>query len=130
MYRSKPRFDVSEGYRSGLENEIAAQLNEAGVAFEYESERIPYRKTHHYIPDFRLPNGVFIEGKGRFTAADRAKLKAVRQQNPDIDIRLVFSRSSSRLSKTSKTTYGQWCEQHGFPYADKHIPTEWLQENA
>ena len=52
----------------------------------------------------------------------------VKEQHPDLDIRMVFTRSKSPISKTSKTTYGMWCEKHGFPYADKLPPLEWLLE--
>ena len=40
---------------------------------------------------------------------------AVKEQNPELDIRFVFQRNNT-LSKNSKTTYGAWCEKHGFPY--------------
>ena len=121
-------FKVDGGYRSGLEEEIAKQLEASHVDYEYEKERIAYHRTCFYVPDFKLPNGIFIEAKGRFTSDDRGKLLKVKKQHPDLDIRLVFSRSKAKLSKDSKTTYAQWCERWGFPYADKQIPEEWLSE--
>ncbi|API58493.1 hypothetical protein BSL82_03555 [Tardibacter chloracetimidivorans] len=45
-----------------------------------------------------------------------------------LDIRFVFSRSSSPIYKGSKTTLGAWCEKNGFLYADKTIPEEWIKE--
>jgi hypothetical protein len=45
-----------------------------------------------------------------------------------LDIRFVFNYSKSRISKKSSTTYAMWCEKHGFQYADKSIPAEWLKE--
>lgn len=116
-------------FRSGLEAELAGQLRGAGVEYEYEKLRVPYEDTkqHKYTPDFRLPSGVIIEAKGRFTSADRAKHLLIKQQHPSLDIRFVFSNSKQRLSKASKTTYAAWCERHGFLYADKTIPHEWLK---
>jgi hypothetical protein len=52
----------------------------------------------------------------------------VKEQYPDLDIRFVFSNSRTRISKQSDTTYGKWCEQKGFRYADRNIPTAWLEE--
>ena len=117
-----------EGYRSGLERTLAEQLEQAKVPYKYEGERIAYTDTrpHKYTPDFTLPNGIRIEGKGIFDADDRTKHLLIRQQHPSVDIRFVFSSSKRRLSKTSKTTYAAWCVKHGFLYADKCIPKEWL----
>jgi hypothetical protein len=126
--REIPKYVVANGHRSSLEDQIAAQLKDAGVPYEYEAEKLPYFIEHKYIPDFRLPNGIYIEGKGWFKPNDRTKLLAVRKANPGIDIRIVFDRSKSKLSKKSKTTYAEWCDKHGFPYADKVIPIEWLSE--
>jgi hypothetical protein len=118
-----------DGFRSGLEQGLAAQLEGAGVAAEYEKHKVPYTDTklHKYTPDFRLPSGVFIEAKGRFTAPDRAKHLLVKQQHPDLDIRFVFSNSKAKLSRTSKTTYADWCAKHGFQFSDKEIPKSWLK---
>lgn len=118
-----------QGYRSGLEDTIQGHLAAQGVPFEYEAFRIPYvDKPHTYTPDFLLDNGIVVETKGYFTSADRAKHLLVKQQHPDIEIRFVFQRSKTKLSKTSKTTYAMWCEKHGFQYADTHIPAAWVIE--
>jgi len=116
-------------FRSGLEAGVAAQLEAAGVAYEYEAVRIPYEDTrpHKYSPDFRLPSGVLIEAKGRFTAEDRARHLLIQRQHPDLELRFVFSNSKHRLSKTSKTTYRDWCDRHGFKWADKTIPKDWMK---
>jgi len=39
----------------------------------------------------------------------------------------VFSNSKAKINKGSKTSYGDWCNQHGFIYADKEIPEGWLK---
>lgn len=114
--------------RSGLEDKIAAQLQEAGVGYEYEKLKVPYSIPHTYNPDFVLSNGIIVEGKGLFTSEDRTKHLAVKKQHPHLDVRFVFSRSASPLYKGSKSTYATWCEKNGYPYADKLIPAAWLAE--
>ena len=120
------------GFRSGLEERIAEKLSNEGVDFKYEEVVIQYIKPaskHKYTPDFVLPNGIIIETKGRFLQADRMKHLLVKEQHPELDIRFIFSNSRARISKSSKTTYGSWCEKYGFKYADKTIPREWLEES-
>jgi len=87
-------------------------------------------ETRTYTPDFLLPNGIIIESKGRFVAADRKKHLLVKQQHPDLDIRFVFTNSKAKISKGSKTSYGDWCDKNGFLYADKLIPEGWLNETT
>jgi hypothetical protein len=71
----------------------------------------------------------FLEFKGYpFTAADRKKYILVREQNPKIDLRFVFSDVKRKIGKNSKTTCGDWAEKHGFKYAHKSIPDKWLEE--
>ncbi len=122
---------LKHGWRSGLEERIARELKAQKVAFSFESQIIHYtrpEKKCRYTPDFILPNGIIIETKGRFVTADRQKHLLVKAQHPELDIRFVFSNSRQRISKRSKTTYAMWCEKHGFQYADKHIPPNWLKE--
>lgn len=119
------------GFRSGLEERIAEQLDKAGVEYTYEKLKLDYVKPaskHVYTPDFVLSNGIIIETKGRFLLADRQKHILVKRHNPTLDIRFVFSNSNARISKASTTTYAQWCIKNGFKYADKTIPEEWMNE--
>ena len=62
-------------FRSGLESRTAAWLKLRKVKFKYEESRIPYSvaEVRHYTPDFQLPNGIYIETKGRFIPSDRKK---------------------------------------------------------
>lgn len=123
-------FGLKHGYRSGLEEKIAEQLKELGVVAEYETTKIKYRveKDCVYTPDWKLPNGIIVESKGRFVTSDRMKHLYIKKQHPDLDIRFVFSNSKVKINKGSKTSYADWCNKHGFLYADKLIPEEWLNE--
>ena len=118
-----------KGYRSGLEVGLAEALTHVGIDGEYEQHKIKYTKpatNHTYTPDFRSPNGIFIETKGRFVAEDRKKHILIKDQHPELDIRFVFQNSKNKIRKGSNTTYADWCEKHGFQYADKTIPETWL----
>ena len=117
------------GYRSGLEDRISKQLKALSVPVKYEEFKIKYQvnEVRTYTPDFELPNGIIIESKGRFVVADRKKHLLIQKQHPDLDIRFVFSNSRGKINKGSKTTYGMWCDKHGFLYADKLIPEEWIK---
>ena len=121
---------LAQGFRSGLEEKIAAQLRLAGINPCYESRKLPYRveETHNYTPDFPVTNSLIIETKGRFQTADRMKMLKIKAQYPDIEFRFVFTNSKARISKASQTTYARWCEKNGFKYADKLIPNEWIEE--
>lgn len=121
---------LTQGFRSGLEEKIAAQLKLAGINPCYESRKLPYRveETHNYTPDFPVTKSLIIETKGRFQTADRMKMLKIKAQYPDIEFRFVFTNSKARISKVSQTTYARWCEKNGFKYADKLIPTEWIEE--
>ena len=122
---------LKHGWRSGLEEALGKQLASLGIDFEFETLAVPFvqpSKPRKYTPDFLLPNGIVIESKGRFETADRQKHLMVQEQHPDLDIRFVFSNPNTRISKTSATTYGAWCEAKGFRYAKGTIPQAWLEE--
>lgn len=125
------RHAIKNGYRSGLEDDIAKDLKDRGVEFEYEKLKVQWQLLENktYTPDFKLPNGIIIESKGRFVQADRKKHLIIQDQHPFLDIRFVFSNSRSKLYKGAKSTYGDWCNKHGFLYADKRIPDEWLKQS-
>lgn len=130
-HRNSEEAGLALGFRSGLEEVIAEQIARQGLPVAFESVKIRYTKPvtpSKYTPDFILPNGIIVETKGRFQTADRQKHKLIKDQNPDLDLRFVFSNSRQKISKGSKTTYGMWCDKYGFKYADKYIPQEWLDE--
>ena len=114
-------------FRSGLEERVADLLVELNVKYEYESTKIPYQIQYNYTPDFILPNGVYLECKGYWDAADRRKIKAVKQLHLDLDLRMVFQSPFNTISKKSKTTYAKYCEKLGIPWTSfTNIPLEWL----
>lgn len=117
---------IKRKYRSGYEGRVAKAAEARGA--KHESDRVKYLKECTYIPDFTLPNGVMVEAKGYFTSEDRSKMCYVRDQRPELDIRILFQDASKKLNKASKTTYGEWATKKGFIWhSGDSIPDEWYQ---
>ena len=116
----------TSNFRSGFEAKTANFLRRNGVEFGYEHMKIEYMKMSTYTPDFILPNGIIVETKGLWTSEDRTKHLLIREQHPELDVRLCFQNAQNKLRKGSKTTYAMWCEKKGLKYCDKTIPKSWL----
>lgn len=94
----------------------------------YEKDKIAYtvpETSRTYHPDWFIGDRRYIETKGRFTSYDRSKTLWVRKSNPEITVYLLFQDSKKTLSKKSKTTYGDWCNKHGIPWADIRDTEKW-----
>ena len=133
-WRSKSKLRanaIKHGYRSGFEHKVSDQLKENKIKFEYETTVIDYIKPetkHTYTIDFTLPNGILVETKGRWVLEDRKKHLLIKKQHPELDIRMVFQSSKTKIRKGSKTTYAMYCDKHNIPWAEKVIPESWLKE--
>jgi hypothetical protein len=118
-------------YRSKFEAAVALSLTKRGLAFSYEGQALPYKIEAIYTPDFILPNGVIVETKGLFDSDDRRKMVAVKEQHPELDIRICFMRADVKLSRAPKSlTYWQWAERHGFLWCEGHIPATWYAQQV
>ncbi|MBW7970982.1 hypothetical protein [Bradyrhizobium sp. BR 10289] len=143
---SKPALTIEPNFRSGLEEKVAEQLDAAGVAYGHESQWVRYTvpaREAKYLPDFSFEGcPIIIEAKGRFGggnprfrqpatdgAKERQKLILLKEQHPELDIRLVFTRASTPIYKGSPTSQGKWATDHGFKWSDKGIvPQQWIDE--
>ena len=97
--------------RNGYEKRVAAQL---GPDYEYEAIKLPYVTKHTYTPDFvDVEHKRIVEAKGYFRPSDRAKMKAVRAAHPQYHIEIWFTNPNKTISKSSTTTYAQWCQKNG-----------------
>lgn len=131
-YESWNRTRLVTGYRSQLEVVVAALLEGAHITDAlYEPLRIPYQ-IHiftHYTPDWVLPRqAIVLEAKGEFKTSDRQKMLLVKQQYPDLDIRMILGSPNTRIGTRSTTTYAMWCAKNGFPWCGaKELPPAWLR---
>lgn len=133
---SKRANALKYGYKSGLELTVSEQIKNTEYDLKYETEIIQYivpETKHKYTPDFvftkRDGTLMFVETKGRWTSADRLKMKHVLASNPGIDIRIVFQTPAQKISKASKTTYEMYANKIGIKHvAKRNIPEEWLSE--
>lgn len=138
--------------RSPFERRFAANLDKLGIKYEYEPKQFEYwlklprsRTTcrncsssnniwnkRFYTPDFYLPEyDVHLETKGRWTGADRKKHKAMVEQHPEIKLAILFH-SDSKLRKSSKTRYTEWCKKNNIKYkvigAKANVPSiDWIR---
>lgn len=131
MKNTKIRRLNKNGHRSNLETEILGKLKRAKniQKVSYEDTKLTYTLRKNYVPDFTIitkdGRTIYIEVKGWFRPEDRTKMRAVKEANPNLDVRLVFG-ANNRLNKDSQVTYVDWCNKHGFPCCVKKIPLEWF----
>lgn len=107
--------------RNKFEQKIERQLKKAKVSFKYESEKIPYYWSGHYIPDFIITTGrgkIYIEAKGYLRPEHKRKMAAVKKLYPTMDLRILFYAKKVKDIK--------WAEKIGLPYAIEIIPKDWL----
>lgn len=132
--RKARRKAIEAGFRSKFEQEIAEWFAEEGINFKYEGMKVQYtvpetKKT--YTPDWMLDAcpGVIYESKGRFTSYDRQKMLLVRKSNPNLVIRMIFQNANVRISKTSKTTYADWCNKNQIEWCEWNggLPKKWIK---
>jgi hypothetical protein len=114
-------------YRSGLEKNVALDLAKRGVDFLYEDERIPYVVERKYIPDFQLPNGIYVEAKGWFRDEDCRKMRLLKAQYPDKEFRFLFQNNKTKV-QSKRYTNQQWAEKYNFKYCEGTVPEDWLEE--
>lgn len=125
-------------YRNKFERLTAEQLTDKSVEFSYEAERIRYTVEGNYIPDFKIRTAtgktIYVETKGNgrsFDGQARRKLRAVQEQHPDIDLRIVFYTDGKCGPKRKDGTYmrqSDWAKKHGFRFSIGTIPESWLSE--
>lgn len=115
-------------FRSGLEEKIWKAAKKARKLLEYEPHYISYVIKGSYLPDFKMPNGIYIEAKGYLDAGACRKMKAVKASNPDLDIRFVFQDPNGKRNRRAKLRNWEWAEKHGFKWAAHTIPLAWWRE--
>lgn len=131
--------------RSNFEKTVASEIMLAGVTYEYEPFQLEYYskqrscvcedcgctivyKRRWYTPDFWIPkHDLVIEAKGKFTAANRAKMLDVIRDWPDIEFVMWFM-ANNKINKASTTRYTDWCDSNGIKYHVGKEAPEWLSK--
>jgi hypothetical protein len=144
---SRRKRKPKEPYRSLYEEDIANEITRLGGQFKYEAYSYEYTQPIRanrsrcadcesknlvregwYTPDFFMASGTVIEAKGKFTASDRAKIKAVVSTVPELgeNLVLMFMRDN-KLNRNAKQRYSDWAEANGIDYVVGTTPKEeWL----
>ena len=125
-------------YRNKFEQKTGEHLKAQKVKFDYEATKIDYTVSGTYLVDFELTTKsgktIYIETKGNGRSFDhqtRRKMIAVKQQHPELDVRIVFYSDGKIGPKRKDGTFmrqSDWAIKHGFKYAIRDIPKEWLAE--
>ena len=114
-----------------FEERVIGDLNQRGVPYQYEPDKVSYTVERFYIPDLLLGT-MYVELKGYFRQDAQRKMKAVKAQHPELDIRFVFQNASATIQGAkkrkdgSKMTCAEWADRNGFVWAEATIPEEWL----
>jgi len=128
-------------YRSGFEGQVADDLRDRNIPFQYETATFEYVSTvrggfcmgcgskkcgklRKYTPDFYLPQyDMYVETKGRFPSTDRSKMRDVKRSNEFLDVRILFQKTS----RPQMAKLQAWCDKFGFICAfGSSVPEEWL----
>jgi len=116
----------ADGFRSGFEGQVADNLSNNGVYWEYEQRKYNLVIPRSYTPDFVLGNGVVLEVKGYFDQEDRRLIKLFKEQHSDVDIRMVLQKPHQKLTKSGRMTYATWCDRYNVPWCEgPSIPKDW-----
>lgn len=135
--KRSPTYPFRSCYEEDISKNIKGKWKYEAYSYEYTE---PVRKNRArcsecgstslvrqgwYTPDFFLESGVIVEAKGRFTAADRRKMKAVKDTVPELSDKIVMMfMTDNKLNKRAKMRYSDWCEENGFDYVIGTVPKE------
>ena len=110
----------------------------------YEGDKIPYYIEGKYLIDFTVETPkkyggkkLMIEFKGAGRAWDnkvRQKMIAARDQNPELDIKIVFYRDApfgAARKDGTRQRQSDWAKRNGFDFCIgvENIPESWFQND-
>ena len=126
--------------RSNFELEVYKKIKELlpkSYTVDYEPDKIEYTIQHTYTPDFKItrPDGSFfyIEAKGngrQFDSSVRQKMVAIKNQRPDLDIRMCFY-ADGKVGNTRKDgtfmRQSDWANKAEYDFCIRNVPKEWMK---
>lgn len=117
-------------FKSKLEERAWKLLQKEYPNIKYEPDKFKYKQPEierTYTPDFYTgKKNVYIEAKGKLDLETRKKMIWFRDSNPHIRIIFLFQNASNKLTKRSKTTYGEWATANNFDWLD--FRKDWVHE--
>lgn len=121
------------GFKSTFEDTVFNSCKSLNIPISYENEEFTWVQHHIYTADatLRTKSGkvVVLETKGYLDADDRAKMRHVGAQHPDIYIVFWFQRPQNRITPKSKTTYKDWALKNGFYCISSAVELKYILEN-
>lgn len=126
MYKKRKKFK-GVGYGKKYEQAILTSLEGFGLDFKFEGVTIDYFYRAKYKPDITLGSKILIEIKTYLPYDEQRKLRAVKDSNPGIDLRILFQNSEKPIPG-GRMTHGEWADKYGFKWANESIPDDWLKE--
>lgn len=126
----------TNGKDSKLEDRVCKNLTKRKFNYRYndrkakDAVKLEYKIIAPYYPDViisqkKTGHQVLVEIKGWFKPSDRTKMIAVKKNNQDADIRLLFQ-TDGWTTKSHKQRYSDWAEKHGFEWAvGEEVPEDW-----
>jgi hypothetical protein len=144
--KSRPpnRYARAVQWRSGFEKDIRHALERQTIAYKYEptdfqlsvpgsprqfcdncgGTKVSRRTT--YTPDFYLVfENVYVEAKGKLDARAKRALKAMKEQHPNVVVKVLLQKDNWTTRKHTER-YSGWLTRHGYVWAvGNEIPKEW-----
>lgn len=115
------------------------ELLPKGATIGYEVDKIPYVIEHVYIPDFTIEfkdgRKLYIETKGngrQFDGHTRQKMVAVKDQNPELDLRIIFF-ADGRIGGSKRRKSGEyyrqsdWAKKNNFMFTIREVLEDWFR---
>ena len=138
------RFHRAKGKRSGFEQTVCSDLDRRGIPYQYEPDKLKYwrivrgakcsvcqnvtvTKGATYTPDLKFGNGTYCEIKGRFTAANRARMVDFKTSQLLVVVRILFQADNWTTTKKLQR-YTTWATRHHFPCSvGTRVPLAWTK---
>lgn len=100
-------------FKSKFEEQVASFYD---ITNKYELDKVSYTLQNTYTPDFELKKDFYLECKGFFKPSDRRKMLEVIKQYPEKKFIMLFQDSTVKITRKSKSTYGDWCTKNNIKW--------------
>jgi hypothetical protein len=101
-YKTIDSFGNECSLRGTWEVKVSEWLNEQGIKWsrKYYIKYLDNEIKRTYAPDFYIPNeNTIIEVKGYYSEKDRRKMELVREQNPNLIVKILMQKEIENLNQ-------------------------------